>query len=92
MNCPACNSGKIQARGKRHALYPLGIVAVVGLPFAMLHQAATPQLYHCGDCSHNFARRTASARVAHLAFVTLIVAMALAILFSIGSLILSLRR
>src|SRR5262245_24686063 len=89
MNCPACKSTHIQGRGKRHALYPVGILAVVGLPIAMLHQAAAPQLYRCGDCRHDFTRRTLSARIAHLAFILLIVALALAVVIAIGSAVLS---
>lgn len=84
MNCPACGSANVQERGKRHALYPVGIVAVIGLPFAMLHQAAAPQLYRCGDCSHDFTRRALSARIAHVALVVAIVTFALTILFAIG--------
>lgn len=92
MNCPACNSANIQGRGKRHALYPLGIAAFVGLPFAMLHQAAAPHLYHCGDCSLDFTRRTSGARVAHVALITVIIAIAFAILASVGSAFLSSNR
>lgn len=92
MNCPTCNSANIQARGKRLALYPLGIAAIVGLPFAMLHQAAAPQLYHCGDCGHDFTRRTLSARVAHVTLIALIIAIALALLAAMGSLFLSSNR
>ena len=35
----------IQSHGKRYSLYPSGIVAIVGLPFAMLHQLSSPQEY-----------------------------------------------
>lgn len=46
MICPSCKWLKLQFRGRRYAFYPLGIAAVVGLLFAMLHQADAPQTYH----------------------------------------------
>ena len=63
MKCPSCSSTDIQSRGKRNALYPLGIVAIIGLPFAMLHQASAPQEYHCDACGLDFAHRTTTARI-----------------------------
>jgi hypothetical protein len=92
MNCPVCKCTNIQGHGKRHALYPAGIVAIVGLPFAMLHQAATPELHHCLDCGHDFTRRTLSARIAHVALIVLIVALSVVILIAIASALLSANR
>jgi hypothetical protein len=92
MNCPVCKCTNIQGHGKRHALYPAGIVAIVGIPVAMLHQAATPELHRCLDCGHDFAHRTLSARIAHLALVVLIVALCGVILIAIASALLSANR
>jgi hypothetical protein len=72
MTCPKCESADIHSHGKRNAFYPVGIVAIIGLPFAMLHQASTPRDYHCGHCGLKFSQRTTSARIARL-FLILVV-------------------
>jgi hypothetical protein len=82
MNCPKCNSADILVHGKRNALYPLGLYAVVGLPFAMLHQASSPIDYHCNGCGTNFARRTKTGRVAWVCLVLSIVGLVVAAIAS----------
>ena len=89
ITCPTCGSTSVLNRGKRYSLYPSGIVAIIGLPFAMLHQVSTPQEFHCNGCGLDFAQRTMTARIARvfvfifgigfgllvlLAFVALIIA------------------
>lgn len=64
IRCPHCGSTKVQWRGKRNALYPVGILAFIGLPFAMLHQVSSPQEYRCGECAFDFRRRSTMARIA----------------------------
>lgn len=64
MNCAHCNSADTLAHGKRNALYPLGLVAIFGLPFALLHQVSALSDYHCHDCGADFARRTLTSRIA----------------------------
>lgn len=59
-------------RGKRYALYPSGIVAIIGWPLAMLHQASTPFDYHCNACGQDFSHRTKFARFARAVFVLLV--------------------
>lgn len=76
MNCPSCNSSEIKACGKRNVLYPVGIVAIIGLPFAMLHKIASPHDYHCNDCGMDFARRTTAGRIAWVALLVFIVVFA----------------
>ena len=68
---------EIQSRGKRNALYPLGVVAIIGLPFAMLHKIASPHDYHCNGCGTDFARRTTAAKIAWVALIAFIVGFAL---------------
>ena len=66
MNCPSCNATDIQFCGKRNALYPAGIVAIIGLPLGMLHQISSPHEYHCNACGTDFARRTTSGKIAYV--------------------------
>ncbi len=66
MKCPACSSADIQSRGKRYALYPAGILAIIPLAFAMLHQASSPFDYHCNACGLDFADRNTAAKFAHV--------------------------
>ena len=89
MNCPKCQSTDLQNRGRRNAVYPSGIIALVGLPFAMLHQASAPQDYHCNACGSEFSHRTKTAKIARMAlFATagiMLVLLALSILYAILS-------
>jgi uncharacterized protein (DUF983 family) len=72
MNCPRCNSADIQCRGKRNALYPAGCLVIIGVPFAMLHQASSPQGYHCNACGFDFSQRTAPEKFAFAVFVVVV--------------------
>ena len=90
MNCPACNSTALQLRGQRNALYPAGIMAIVGLPFALLHQASSASEYHCNGCGTDFTRRTTIAKVARILMILLVVGIILlfttvAIVMIVGS-------
>ncbi len=74
MKCPACGSSRVESRGKRHALYPSGLLSILGLPVAQLHQASTPIDYHCHGCKLDFTRRTTPARFAGVLLILLICA------------------
>ena len=80
MNCPSCTANDIQSRGKRNALYPAGILAIIGLPFAMLHQISSPCDYHCNACGADFALRTTAGKIALVGL--LILAVAVLVLFT----------
>jgi hypothetical protein len=73
MNCPSCHATDIPSLGKRYALYPAGVVAIIGLPFAMVHQLSCPLDYHCGACGADFARRTAVGKIAHVGLYVLVI-------------------
>lgn len=79
MNCPSCSSPEVQARGKRYALYPAGIVALIGWPFAMLHQVSSPREYRCRNCGADFSHRTTTARIARVLLIIFGTAFALLI-------------
>jgi DNA-directed RNA polymerase subunit RPC12/RpoP len=83
MTCPTCNSAEIRARGKRNMFYPLGMIAIIGLPFALLHQLSSPLSYHCNECGLDFAQRTKTARVAHLFLILL--AIVFGLLIAVGA-------
>lgn len=65
--CPRCGGGRIIAHGKRHAVYPIGCLMVFAFPIAWLHGQSTPHDFECAVCGARFARRTAAAKVAHVA-------------------------
>ena len=69
----------MQARGRRHAFYPVGIAAVVGLPLAMLHQASSPHLFHCEGCGLDFQHRTTAAKIARVVLFAVCIALALVV-------------
>lgn len=83
MTCPICCSTDIQGYPKQRGLYPLGIVAIIGLPFALLHQASAPQRYHCSSCGQDFPHRTPVARIARVFLIIFGVALALLVLLAI---------
>ena len=87
MNCPSCNSTDIQARGKRNALYPAGCLALISLPFAMLHQVASPHDYHCQGCGVDFARRTTVSKIARVVLLSLVLGLLLLFAFLAGRII-----
>jgi hypothetical protein len=66
MTCPTCGSPSVQSRGKRHTLYPAGLVAIFGIALALLHSVSSPGQYHCNGCGADFAKRTATARIARV--------------------------
>ena len=83
IKCPACGSASIQNRGKRYALYPSGIVVIVGLLFALLHQLSTPYEFHCDGCQTDFMHRTTIARIARVFLYVLGIASVLLVLLVI---------
>jgi hypothetical protein len=89
ITCPTCSSTSIQERGKRYSLYPSGIVAIVGLPFALLHQVSAPQEFHCDSCGLDFAQRTLTARIARVFLFMFAIGLALLALLGIVGLILA---
>jgi hypothetical protein len=72
MRCPECGSATVEALGKRNFLYPLALVFVLPLAFAMLHQASSPIDYRCPVCGLRFARRTRPARFALITMILII--------------------
>jgi len=92
MECPHCRSSEVQARGKRYALYPLGIVAIVGWPLAMLHQASSPREYHCEGCGADFSQRTTFAKIARFVLIAFCLAFALVIATAIIGTMLTRQR
>ena len=50
----------------------MGVVAIIGLPFAMLHKIASPHDYHWNGCGKDFARRTTAAKIAWVALLVFI--------------------
>jgi len=75
MTCPFCKSDDTHSHGKRYSVYPTGIVAIVGLPFAMLHQASAPYDYDCNQCGKHFLHRTTPARIARILLVFIVAAL-----------------
>jgi hypothetical protein len=71
MRCRACGAG-LQSLGNRNWLYPLGLVAIIGVTFALLHQAASPIEYRCTACGLRFARRSTAGRAALLAMSSIV--------------------
>ena len=87
MNCPTCNSTNIQIRPKQRGPYPLGIVAIFGLPFAMLHQVSGAREYHCDSCGSDFAQRTVAAQIARILLFIFGIGFAVLILLAFASVI-----
>jgi len=79
MNCPSCASSDIVARGKRNAIYPSGIVTVIGWPIAMLHQLSSPYEYRCNRCGLEFVRRSRIGQVALVLLILFLIVVALAL-------------
>jgi rRNA maturation protein Nop10 len=73
MRCPECGSATVESLGKRNFPYPLALVLVLPLVFAMLHQASSPIDYRCPVCGLRFARRTRPARFALITMVLIVV-------------------
>lgn len=61
--CPACQSNRIVALGRKHALYPAGCLYLIGFPLALFHQGQMPDLFRCTACDCRFARRSALAKL-----------------------------
>ena len=59
----------------------MGILALVGLPFAMLHQVSSPIEYRCNSCNLDFNRRTIVAKIAGIFLIALVVG--LSVLFTL---------
>jgi endogenous inhibitor of DNA gyrase (YacG/DUF329 family) len=81
MQCPECGSPTVESLGKRNVPYPLALVVILPLVFALLHQASSPVDYRCPKCGLRFARRTSTARFALITMVLIIAA--LVILFGL---------
>jgi predicted RNA-binding Zn-ribbon protein involved in translation (DUF1610 family) len=65
LHCPQCSSEDIISRGKRYALYPVGCVAILSVPFAWLHRESTPVDFECRACGRCFFQRTTPAKIAY---------------------------
>jgi len=72
MHCPECGFATVESLGKRNLLYPLALVVILPLVFAMLHQASSPIDYRCPNCGLRFARRTSTARFALMTIILII--------------------
>jgi DNA-directed RNA polymerase subunit RPC12/RpoP len=75
MRCPECGSPTVESRGKRNVPYPLALVVILPLVFALLHQASSPVDYRCPNCGLRFAWRTSTARFALITMVLIIAAL-----------------
>lgn len=67
--CPQCGSQRFRPRGRRHALYPAGLVHFLGLLVAIFHQASLPLEFSCRHCGARIRQRSPGAGCAHAAFV-----------------------
>jgi len=92
ITCPTCGSASVQDRGKRYSLYPSGIVAIIGLPFAMLHQVSAPQEFHCDGCGLDFAQRTFTARIARVLLFIICISLAVLVVLAVVGLIVAKGR
>jgi len=73
LRCPGCgNPSSIISHGKRYAVYPFGILALLGLLLSSLHQASSPVDYECRACGRKFSARSALAKFC-LAIIALLV-------------------
>jgi DNA-directed RNA polymerase subunit RPC12/RpoP len=72
MRCPECGSPTVESLGKRNFLYPVALVLILPLVFAMLHQTSSPIDYRCPNCGLRFGRRTSTARFALITMVLII--------------------
>lgn len=73
MKCPKCgNETEVVCLGKRHTMYPVGCLAILGPVIATIHQASSPIDYQCHACGHSFGKRSAAAKICLAAFVLLI--------------------
>jgi predicted RNA-binding Zn-ribbon protein involved in translation (DUF1610 family) len=81
MNCPECGSAGVQSFGKRNWLYPVSLIMIIPLVFALLHQASSPFDYRCPMCGLRFARRSTPARFALLAMIFVLVGIVLVLAF-----------
>lgn len=80
IQCPHCGeSNSIKYIGKRYAMYPAGCVAVISLPFAVLHQAQLPVLYRCEGCEREFGVRTMMGKVFRFILILFIAVIVLGI-------------
>jgi hypothetical protein len=85
ITCPSCHATELISRGKRNAFYPIGCLAIVGLPFAMLHQAASPMEYECKACRQRFSRRTLMARISLALLIAGVLMVVALIIFTVWS-------
>ena len=72
MTCPRCSAANIECHGQRYALYPAGFLALLGFPFAMLHQVSSPRDYRCNACGLDFRRRTTLGKVAGIVLIVIV--------------------
>lgn len=71
--CPKCgDQEQVISRGKKYSLYPSGCMAVVGFPFAVIHQASCPTQYECRACGAKFERRSNPAKLCLGVFIFMI--------------------
>jgi hypothetical protein len=73
MNCPRCESTHLRWRGKRHALYPVGLAWALGWVIAMLHRVSSPHEYCCRDCGREFAARRTAGKVGLAVLIAFVV-------------------
>lgn len=92
MSCPSCGSAKVRGLGKRYTHYPMGIVAIIGLPFAMLHQLSAPHEFRCEGCGLDFTERTRNAQVARVFLFILGIGVSLLVLVAIVTIIIAQSR
>jgi len=81
MCCPECGSTNVESLGKRNFPYPFWLLVILPLPFAILHQTASPIDYRCPTCGLRFSRRSTIALLALGAMIFFLAALALRLAF-----------
>ncbi|WP_367871998.1 hypothetical protein [Luteolibacter sp. Populi] len=74
IQCPRCHDGSsLTSRGKRYPLYPAGLVVLLGLPLAILHQSSSATICRCGKCGKDFGLRSTLARICLVILIVVLI-------------------
>ena len=74
IQCPRCHDGSsLSCLGKKYAFYPAGLLLLLDLPLAILHQSSAPTIYRCGKCGKAFGLRSTLARVCLVILIVLLI-------------------
>lgn len=61
LKCPKCDGQDLRPHGRRHALYPLGLVASMTILVAIFHHASLPLEFTCRQCGMKITHRSRAA-------------------------------